>query len=57
MEPAQELPGGGGLGGPGAEPVEPFVDGEMEGDDLALNFRAGRERAPEVDTRRAAERQ
>ena len=41
MEPAQELPGGGGLGRPGAEPVEPVVDGQMEGDDLVPDFLPG----------------
>ena len=41
VEPAQEFPGGGGLGRPGPEPVEPVVDGEMGGDDPVPDFLAG----------------
>jgi hypothetical protein len=33
MEPAKRFSGGGGLGRPGAESVEPFVDAKMKGDD------------------------
>jgi len=41
VEPAEELPGGGRLGRPGAEPVEPAVDAEVEGNDLVPEFLAG----------------
>ena len=43
MEPAQELAGGGGLGRPGAEPVEPVLDAEMEGDSAGPHPRSERD--------------
>jgi hypothetical protein len=42
VEPAEELAGSGRLRRPGAEPVKPVVDREMEGDDPVPDFLAGR---------------
>jgi len=42
VEPAEELPGGGGLGRPGAEPVVPLVDAQVERDDLVADLLARR---------------
>jgi hypothetical protein len=41
VQPAQKLPGGGALGRPGPEPVEPVVTGQVEGDDLVPDLFAG----------------